>query len=163
MKIVTMLIAETGREECVDVIVPAKDGCNIFIEADSLERAQALLPAGIEKAEEAMQAWTPETAPHVPRYEDQGEHHIVVPKSVVQMERERQDFAATPQGQRFLKSIANAKEFELKHNINSCLNVSKMLYLSNKHKGSLLNGLFDVFALAYRNGYRDGRKKTGGA
>ena len=163
MKVIALLRIETGREECVDVNAYSKEDSNIFIDADSLERALALFPTGIEKAEGAMRAWTPETAPPPPVPKEKGEHHRVLKDSDEKMEREAKAYEATRKGQRFMKSIDKAREFEDKYCSNSCLYYDNMIYLSNKHKGSLLNGMFDVYCLAYRDGFRDGRKKTGGA
>lgn len=69
---------------------------------------------------------------------------------------DQKHYEESPEGQRFIKSIENAKKFTLKHS-NGGLLFTQLNYLANKHCNSLLNGNFDLTALAYRRGYMDGK------
>lgn len=72
------------------------------------------------------------------------------------MQEAAKEYEESPAGRRFVKTIENAKKFTLKHSKGS-LHTMQLNYLVNKHDNSLLNGSFDLTALAYRTGYNAGK------
>ena len=83
-------------------------------------------------------------------------HYYDMSRSIEEMQEAAAAYEASPEGKRFIKSIENAIEFTFKHS-NGGLTVTQLNYLANKHCNSLLNGSFDLTALAYRRGYMNGK------
>ena len=87
-------------------------------------------------------------------------------RSVEEMQEAAAAYEATPGGKRFAKSIENALQFTYTHGNNyGGLTCGQLNYLADKHQNNLINGSFDIWALAYRIGYKDGvkaSKKKGG-
>jgi len=153
-RIITMII-EDGRQATVEATACSNEGGNVFITASTLPEAQALIATGAAQLTEAMKDWQPEEEQEEEPAADQ-KHYYVMSRSMEEMQEAAQAYEESPEGQRFTKSIENATEFTFKHS-NGGLKVTQLAYLANKHYNSLLNGSFDLTALAYRRGYMNGK------
>ena len=83
-------------------------------------------------------------------------HYYVMSLSIEEMQEAAKEYEESPEGQRFTKSIENAVEFTFKH-CKGGLCATQLNYLANKHYNNLINGSFDLMALAYRRGYMNGK------
>lgn len=150
-RIITMII-EDGTQATVEATACSNEGGDVFITASTLQEAQALIAIGAAQLTEAMKDWQPvEEEPA----QDQ-KHYYVISRSMEEMQEAAQAYEESPEGQRFTKSIENAIEFTFKHSKGD-LYVTQLNYLANKHYNSLLNGSFELTALAYRRGYMNGK------
>lgn len=84
-------------------------------------------------------------------------HFVVCGTTLEDMDAEAAEYENTREGARFLKSIEAAMMFFDKKT-RWGLPLMQARYLCNRHHNSLLNGMCEVFALAYRKGYKDGKK-----
>lgn len=156
MKYTVLMMIEDGRQDTVEASAFSKESANIYIYAGSWQQAQELLPQGQDLAAEACRNWKPEDAqPEEESAADQ-KHYYYVSRSMEEMNEAAQAYEESPEGQRLLKRIENAKAFTLKHSKGG-LRCLEMNYLANKHYNSLLNGSFDLIALSYRWGYMNGK------
>lgn len=153
-RIITMII-EDGRQATVEATACSNEGGNVFITASTLPEAQALIAIGAAQLTEAMNDWQPEEEQEEEPTQDQ-KHYVCYKRSIEEMQEAAQEYEESPEGQRFTKSVENAKEFTLKHSKGG-LYMMQLNYLANKHCNSLLNGSFDLTALAYRRGYMNGK------
>ena len=140
-KQIVTLIIEDGSTASREVL-PATEGANVTITAPTLREALLLL-SGTEEADTAQK------------------HYYTIDRSVEEMEESRAKYEATDKGRRFLASIENAKQFYMKHSRGYGLRCTQLGYLAYKYNNNLINGCFDITALAYRTGYRDGQKAAG--
>lgn len=156
MKYTVLMMIEDGRQDTVEASAFSKESANIYIYAGSWQQAQELLPQGQDLAAEACRNWKPEDAqPEEEPAKDQ-KHYVCYKRSIEEMQEAAQEYEESPEGQRFTKSIENAKQFTFKHSKGG-LYMMQLNYLANKHCNSLLNGSFDLTALAYRRGYMNGK------
>lgn len=156
MKYTVLMMIEDGRQDTVEASAFSKESANIYIYAGSWQQAQELLTQGQDLAAEACRNWKPEEVqPEEEPAQDQ-KHYVCYKRSIEEMQEAAQEYEESPEGQRFTKSIENAKEFTLKHSKGG-LYMMQLNYLANKHCNSLLNGSFDLTALAYRRGYMNGK------
>ncbi len=153
MKMTVLFMIETGNAQKVEAAAFSNETANIYITAADLQEAAALLPQGQELAVTAMKDWKPEEQPVE---EEPQQHYYVMSRSMEEMNERAQAYEESPEGKRFLKTIENAKEFTFKHSKGGLL-CTQVDYLANKHYNSLLNGSFDLTALAYRRGYMNGK------
>lgn len=158
-RIITMII-EDGTQATVEATACSNEGGNVFITASTLREAQGLIATGAAQLAEAIKNWQPEEEQEEEPAADQ-KHYVCYKRSIEEMQEAAQAYEESPEGQRFTKSIENAKEFTLKHSKGG-LYMMQLNYLANKHYNSLLNGSFELTALAYRRGYREGQKKAAG-
>lgn len=150
-RIITMII-EDGTQATVEATACSNEGGDVFITASTLQEAQTLIATGAAQLAEAMKNWQPvEEEP-----EQDQKHYYVISRSMEEMQEAAQAYEESPEGQRFTKSIENAIEFTFKHSKGG-LYVTQLNYLANKHYNSLLNGSFELTALAYRRGYMNGK------
>lgn len=147
-KIITMMI-EDNNNPSTDVQAFSKNDSVIFITAKDTETALILLDKAQGKAEEACKNWEGEEQEQEPQ---EKQHYYTITRSIEEMDERAKAYEETPEGKRFVKTIENAKQFTFKHSKGS-LRCIEADYLANKHYNSLLNGIFDVTALAYRSGY----------
>lgn len=153
-RIITMII-EDGTQATVEATACSNEGGNVFITASTLQEAQGLIATGAAQLAEAMKNWQPEEEQEEEPAADQ-KHYYVMSRSIEEMQEAAKEYEESPEGQRFTKSIENAKEFTLKHSKGD-LYMMQLNYLANKHYNSLINGSFDLTALAYRRGYMNGK------
>lgn len=156
MKYTVLMMIEDGRQDTVEASAFSKESANIYIYAGSWQQAQELLPQGQDLAAEACRNWKPEDVQQEEEPAQDQKHYYVMSRSMEEMQEAAQAYEESPEGQRFTKSIENATEFTFKHS-NGGLKVTQLAYLANKHYNSLLNGSFDLTALAYRRGYMNGK------
>lgn len=152
-RIITMII-EDGRQATVDASACSNEGGNVFITASTLQEAQGLIAIGAAQLAEAMKDWQPEEVEEEPAQDQK--HYYTITRSIEEMNERAQAYEESPEGKRFLKTIENAREFTFKHSKGGLL-CTQVDYLANKHYNSLLNGSFDLTALAYRRGYMNGK------
>lgn len=152
MKMTVLFLIETGNAQKVEAAAFSNETANIYITAADLQEAAALLPQGQELAVAAMKDWKPEEQP----VEEPQQHYYTISRSIEEMDEAAQAYEESPEGKRFLKVIESAKEFTFKHSKGGLL-CTQVAYLANKHYNSLLNGSFDLTALAYRRGYMNGK------
>ena len=156
-----MLLIEEGNAPAMTAEAHGKDEANVFIKAATLREAGDLLQTAEGTALEACRNWT-----ETPRREEETLHYITQKKSIEEMEADAAAYEQTPEGKRFQKILDNAKAFYYKRSKRGSGNdVTNINYLANKHRNSLVNGSFDLAALAYRQGYnaakRDAQKGKG--
>lgn len=156
MKYTVLMMIEDGRQDTVEASAFSKESANIYIYAGSWQQAQELLTQGQDLAAEACRNWKPEDAQKEEEPAQDQKHYYVMSRSMEEMQEAAAAYEASPKGQRFTKSIENAKEFTFKHSKGGLL-LTQLNYLANKHYNSLLNGSFDLTALAYRRGYMNGK------
>lgn len=150
-RIITMII-EDGTQATVEATACSNEGGNVFITASTLQEAQALIAIGAAQLTEAIKDWQP--VEEVPAQDQK--HYVLHTSSIEEMQEAAKEYEESPAGRRFVKTIEKAKKFMLKHSKGS-LHTMQLNYLVNKHDNSLLNGSFDLTALAYRTGYNAGK------
>lgn len=138
-KQIVTLIIEDGKKTSKEVLACRAESTNVVITAPTLREALLLL-SGTEEADTAQK------------------HYYTIGRSVEEMEESMAEYEATDKGRRFLASIENAKQFYMKHSRGYGLRCTQLGYLAYKYNNNLINGCFDITALAYRTGYRDGQK-----
>lgn len=153
------LCVEDENSRTVTAVASGKDKAKIYIDADNLQEALNMIPEGEALAEQALQNWTPKEA-DAPAA-DQTQKTIYAPnRSMEEMNRAAAEYESTDKGKRFTASIDKANLFYWKHsNGTGGLQCEQLNYLANKHYNSLLNGSWDLFTLAYRQGYKQGLKE----
>lgn len=157
MRYTILMMIKDGRQGVVEASAFSKESASIYIYAGSWQQAQELLTQGQDLAAEACRNWNPED---VQQEEDsaQGQkHHVYYRRGIEEMQEAAQEYEESPKGQRFSKSIENAKQFTLKHSKDGCVCAMQLNYIANKYCNSLINGSFDLMALAYRRGYTNGK------
>lgn len=140
-KQIVTLIIEDGSTASREVL-PATEGANVTITAPTLREALRLL-AGEEKTDTAQKSYS------------------TIESSIDEVAERKAEYERSDKGRRFLASIENAKKFYAKHSKGYGLRCTQLGYLADKYNNSLLNGCFDLIALAYRKGYREGQKAAG--
>lgn len=156
MKYTVLMMIEDERSQTVEAEAFSEESANIYISAGSWQQAQELLTQGQDLAAEACRNWKPEDVQPEEEPEQDQKNYYDMSRSIEEMQEAAAAYEASPKGQRFTKSIENAIEFTFKHS-NGGLTVTQLNYLANKHYNSLLNGSFDLTALAYRRGYMNGK------
>lgn len=152
MTYTVIFLVENGSSQKIEVSATGKDAASIVITAASLQEAVTLLPEGEAAALDAIQAWTqPAQAP------EQQTHFLVSGRTIEDMAAGAENYENSQTGQRFIRTLANAKAFSKKHQAGGCIGATQLYYLANKHQNSLINGSADLIALAYRKGYKDGK------
>ena len=156
MKISVMMMINDGCSQNVEIKAFGTETANIAIMAATISEAQELLSQAEEKALELMKDWKPEEPD--PEEEKPQKHYLVASKSIEDMEEDWKEYEESPKGQRFIKRVERAKEFNHKHSKSDFISISELYHLANKYQDSLLNGFFDISALAYQQGYKHGQK-----
>lgn len=160
MKMNVLLMIDADEEENVTVKAFSKVSANIYVTAANMEKAQALLLTGRQQAEEAMANWT-EAAPAPADQKPQKHYVFYTGKAIEDMDEEAAAYEGTTSGRRFMASVENARQFYFKHSSGNGLHCGQLDYLVNIHRNNLINGSFDLTALAYRYGYKQGQKAAG--
>ena len=145
-KRVVVIMIEDGSPQKKEVKAFSNTSANIFITAETMQEALTLLQEGIPEAQKATELWQPTQEEEKP---------IEKGKS---FDEEAAEYEATPKGQRFIKQLQNARQFEHKYG-NGGLYYSELDYLACKHHNNLINGCSDIYCLAYRSGYNKGMKR----
>lgn len=156
MKYTVLMTIEDERSQTVEATALSKESANIYIYARSWQQAQELLTQGQDLAAEACRNWKPEDVQQGEEPAQDQKHYCVINRSMEEMQEAAAAYEASPKGQRFTKSIENAKQFTFKHSKGG-LTVPQLNFLANKHYNSLINGSFELTALAYRRGYMNGK------
>ena len=95
--------------------------------------------------------------PETPEEETPQGTLLISARTVEQMAADKAAFENSPEGQNFITKLKEARAFSDKHNKRDCLYTSQLEYLANKHQNNLINGSFDVAALYYMHGFKDGQ------
>ena len=152
MKINVLIKIEDGNSQTVEVDAFGKDRATIFVTADTLQNAQALVIQAEDKALEAMKNWEPKEEP--------AEERVSRPAADPVM-AEAKAYEKTPAGQRFIRQIENAKTFyhdKYRQHPRGGLGMKQMMYLTNKYRNNFINASFALSALEFRRGYMLGQK-----
>lgn len=161
MKINVLVKIEDGNSQKVDVEAFETDVAAIFVTADTLQNAQALISQAEGKALEAMKNWQPKEEPAKEQDDKSQKHYSISDKSIEEMDEDTKAFEETPAGKRFVKQIETSKAFclkECKKRSKGGLHTGQISYLANKYHNNFINASFVLSALEYRRGYRDGQK-----
>lgn len=160
MKINVLIKIEDGNSQKVDVEAFGTDVAAIFVTADTLQNAQALISQAEGTALEAMKNWQPKEEPAKEQDDKLQKHYSISVKSIEEMDEDAKAFEQTPAGQRFIRQIENAKNFVIskKQRRKSSLHINQIEYLADKFHNSLINASFVLSALEYRRGYMHGKK-----
>ena len=169
MKVNLMCFVGEDRPQGVIVKAIASDEVDIYVSSDDLTDAMAKIQEGQGQVEAALAEWTPEKE-EAKRQEEEArktqKHYHVQEHAIEDMEADKVEFEETSRGHRFIKQIENARDFHRKHSKHGGIGFQETLYLVNKHRDGLLNGFCDVYALAFRHGFKACKKelmkKTGG-
>lgn len=149
MALVFTMIINDDAQGTIHVNACSNEGGSATITACTLQEAQELLSQGAEKLNEAMQNWKPEGQ----------EEPATDPKHLIKRSMEEktatQEYEESTQGKRFIKAIEQAKDFTFKRY--SGLKSSQLNYIADKYRNNLVNGSFDLVALAYKQGYIAGK------
>lgn len=157
MKMTVLFMIESGKEVSLTTEAFSKKSANIYITADSIDKARALLPTGELQAAEAMRNYT--EGQEEPAQEGQLHYELYTNKAIEEMEADAAEYLESKKGQRFQKSLENARTFYFKkHTGKGGLSCSNLEYLTNIYHNSLLSGSFDLYALGYKLGYNDRMK-----
>lgn len=149
MKRILTAIIEEGSPADATVKAFGEDTANIFIKAASLDEALQLVPGAEQDALEACKNWKPE---EVPQEEEPKKHYIVSPVATEDIDELITEVENSKKGQRFIKSLNNAKAFRAKKDINSMLMTQFMYILALTYKEAY-SGLLTMYDYAYRKGY----------
>lgn len=157
MKKCYFICIEEGHEKKVTVH-PGQDQYVILIDADNMQEALNLIPDADKQAEQAVKDYKPAEPMEEEPAEEQ-KHYYKCSKSIEEMQAWAKEYEATKEGKRFIKQIENSLEFEHKHSTGKRgLHCLQLYYLACKHYNCLINGCFDLYALAYRDGFREGQQ-----
>lgn len=144
MALVFTMIINDDAQGTIHVNACSNEGGSATITACTLQEAQELLGQGIEQLNEAMQAW---------KQEDHEKKTEAQPRK--EEKTAAQIYEESTQGKRFIKAIEQAKDFTFKRY--SGLKSSQLNYIADKYRNNLVNGSFDLVALAYKQGYIAGK------
>lgn len=162
MKVNLMCFVGEDRPQGVIVKAIASDEVDIYVSSDDLTDAMAKIQEGQERIEAALAEWTPEQEEAKKKEEEarKNQKHYLIGEPVEDMKADQAAFEDTDRGRRFMVQLKNAHDFHRKHSKHGGLRWSEILYLSNKSKGSLIEGFFDVYALAFRHGFNACKKEA---
>jgi len=161
MKINVLVKIEDGNSQKVEVEAFGKDTAGIFVTADTLQNAQALISQAESTALEAMKNWQPKEEPAKEQDDKSQKHYSISDKSIEEMDEDTKAFEETPAGKRFVKQIETSKAFcfkECKKRPKGGLRTEQLIYLANRFHNNFLNASFVLSALEYRRGYMHGKK-----
>lgn len=169
MKVNLMCFVGEDRPQGVIVKAIASDEVDIYVSSDDLTDAMAKIQEGQGQVEAALAEWTPEKEEAKRQEEEaqkQQKHYHVQGQAIEDMAADREAFENSNRGRKFIKQIANACIFREKYGKHGGIRMQEALYLANRHRDSLLDGFCDVYALAFRHGFKACKKelmkKTGG-
>lgn len=164
------IVAETneGNTPSIDVEICKKNKVSIFVSGKHLDEIGDILRSAEADILESCQNWTENKEPdHIeimgagtgkdPETEEGeiSEHYTVNERSDEEMDRNAASYENTPGGQRFIKSIENARKY-LANNGKIGIFADQLYYLANKYHNNLINGCYDIMALVYRQAYKKG-------
>lgn len=152
-----LMFINDQHEQKVEVKAYGKDKAAAYIFAGSWDEVPALMTQAQSMATEATANWIPEEEPA----EEPAQHHYQVCRtSLEEMDARARAYEGTTAGRRFLAGLDKAIQFTLKHKTgNSGLTLTQAMHLSDLYHNNMLDGMFDVFALGFRCGFKQAKKE----
>lgn len=129
-----------GKEERLDIEAYGRNSADIFIVADNITAATALIPEGEKKAAEAMAEWTPKKEIEVEKPSDP------VSERIKKRDAER--------NKRILKDFEDAKKFSEKHDNHGL----RLDYIDNLFTMDPFYSIEYCHDLGFRSGFNKGKK-----
>lgn len=154
MKTVYLMTIEKGNSTEKRIIACNEDAASIVINASTLDEALTLLKGTSQEAEEAVKNYTPEP---IEEPEEAPQHYRMLNMSIEEADAFIEEFKATTQGAKLLRSIELSRDFHRKKG-GKDLVLSELRYFFVLAYKDIWEAITSVYDYAYRKGYKKAQK-----